>query len=159
MPDNRSSPTPVKWISLVAFIVFVFGGGTLIGASVAPGEWYAGLEKPFFNPPNWVFGPVWSLLYLLIAYVGWRLWCRNPAGLAMQVWFAQLALNFLWSPAFFGMQSPGLALAIVAAMLALSVWFIALTFNRDRISALCFMPYAAWVAFAGLLNLAVWWLN
>ena len=159
MPENRTSPTPIKWIALVGFVLFVFGGGTLIGVSVPPGEWYAGLAKPPFNPPNWIFAPVWSVLYLLIAYVGWRLWCRNPAGLAMQVWFGQLALNFLWMPAFFGLQRPGLALFIVAAMLALIVLFIRLTWNRDRISAICFLPYAAWVAFASLLNLSIWWLN
>ena len=95
----------------------------------------------------------------MIAYAGWRIWCRNPAGLAMQVWFGQLAFNFIWTPVFFGMRLPGLALVVLAAMLALIVLFIRLTWNRDRISAIAFLPYAAWVAFAGLLNLSIWWLN
>lgn len=159
MPESRTSPTPMKWIALVLFVLLVFGGGTLIGTTFLPGDWYAGLAKPPFNPPNWIFAPVWSVLYLLIAYAGWRLWCRNPAGLAMQVWFGQLALNFLWTPAFFGMRSPGMALLVIAAMLALIVLFIRLTWNRDRISAIAFLPYAAWVAFATLLNLSIWWLN
>lgn len=159
MTEDRAAPKPARWIVLAVFVVFVLGGGTLIGISVPPGEWYAGLEKPWFNPPSWLFGPVWSALYLLIAYAGWRVWCRNPAGLAMQVWFGQLALNFLWTPTFFGMQQPGLALVVLVAMLALIVTFVVLTWSRDRLAAICFLPYGAWVAFAGLLNLSIWWLN
>lgn len=159
MPTHRVQSSPWKWPALVFFVIFVFGGGTLIGTTFLPGEWYAGLAKPPFNPPDWLFGPVWSVLYLLIAYAGWRIWCRNPAGLAMQVWFGQLAFNFIWTPVFFGMRLPGLALVVLAAMLALIVLFIRLTWNRDRISAISFLPYAVWVAFAGLLNLSIWWLN
>ena len=159
MAGNITSLTPAKWIALVLFVLFVFGGGTLIGISIPPGDWYAGLAKPPFNPPNWIFGPVWSVLYLLIAFAGWRVWCRNPAGLPMQVWFAQMALNFLWTPAFFGLQRAGLALVVILAMLLLIIWFIRLNWWRDRISALAFLPYAAWVAFASLLNASIVWLN
>ena len=147
--------------SLLGFLAVCFAvaaaGGAVTASSVH--GWYQALAKPPFNPPDWLFGPVWSVLYLLIAYAGWRLWCRNPAGLAMQVWFGQLALNFLWTPTFFGMHSPAIALFVIAAMLALIVLFIRLTWNRDRISAICFLPYAAWVGFASLLNLSIWWLN
>lgn len=159
MTSRHATNSPAKWIALVFFFLFVVGGGTLIGLSVPPGEWYAGLAKPPFNPPNWIFGPVWSVLYLLIAFAGWRIWNRNPAGLAMQVWFAQLALNFAWTPVFFGLQSPGFALVIILPMLALIVWFIRLTWDRDRVSALCFIPYAVWVGFATLLNASIVWLN
>ena len=77
----------------------------------------------------------------------------------MQLWFGQMAFNFMWTPAFFGLHLPGLALLLLAVMLALIVLFIRLTWNPDRVSALLFLPYAAWVSFAGLLNLAIWWLN
>jgi tryptophan-rich sensory protein len=148
-----------KWVTLVLFIFFVMAGGTLIGLTFMPGEWYAGLEKPWFNPPNAIFGPVWTLLYLMIAIAGWRTWRRGPAGLPMQLWFGQLLFNFIWTPAFFGMHTTGLALLVLTVMLALIVLFIQLTWKPDRISALLFVPYACWVTFAGLLNLSIWWLN
>ncbi|MCI5075323.1 TspO/MBR family protein [Oricola sp.] len=155
--SGRSGPW--KWLTLILFLALVMGGGTLIGVSVPPGAWYAGLDKPWFNPPNWIFAPVWSTLYVLIAIAGWRTWRRAPTGLSMQVWFAQLACNFAWTPVFFGMHMPGLALVILAAMLALIVLFARLQCTPDRVSALLFVPYAAWVCFAGLLNLSIWWLN
>lgn len=147
------------WIKLGLFVLLVFGGGILIGLSTPIGDWYDGLSKPFFNPPGWLFGPVWSLLYLMIAVAGWRTWNRNPAGLVMQVWFGQLALNFIWMPVFFGMHAIFLGLVIIVALLAAIVWYIRLTWNWDRPGALLFIPYLAWVCFATLLNLSIWWLN
>ena len=93
-----------RYLTLALFLFFVIGGGTLIGASSPPGEWYAALEKPAFQPPGWLFGPVWTVLYILIAIAGWRTWQRRAEGPAMQVWFAQMAVNFIWSPAFFVMH-------------------------------------------------------
>ncbi len=148
-----------RWLSLVLFIAFTLGGGTLIGAVTAPGPWYEALEKPFFNPPNWVFGPVWAVLYVMVAIAGWRTWLRGYRGLPMQLWFLQLAANFMWSPAFFGMQLPGLALLVIVVMGALTFLFIQLTWKPDRTSALVMLPYMAWVTFAGLINLAIWWMN
>lgn len=148
-----------RMLTLAAFLLLTVGGGTLLGVYNLPGEWYAGLQKPFFNPPNWIFGPVWTVLYVLIAIAGWRTWERRAEGAAMQVWFGQLAANFAWSPAFFTMQSIGLALVIIFVMLALIVTFIALSWNRDRTAALLFLPYAAWVSFAALLNAAIFYLN
>lgn len=143
----------------LAFLVLAIGGGLLLGASNMPGEWYASLNKPFFNPPSWLFGPVWTVLYVLIAIAGARTWMANARGLGMQLWFGQMALNFMWSPAFFGYRMPGVALVVVLAMLAVILAFIADRWNRDRIAALLFAPYAAWVAFASLLNAAIVWLN
>lgn len=94
-----------RTLALVGFVVLVLGGGTLIGYLNLPGDWYAGLHKPFFNPPDWVFGPVWSVLYVLVAIAGWRIFCRLPFGMTMRVWWVQLVLNFLWSPTFFGLAS------------------------------------------------------
>jgi len=148
-----------RTVTLALFIALVLGGGTLIGLMTLPGQWYAGLAKPPFNPPNWIFAPAWTLLYILVAVAGWRTWQRGPRGGAMAVWFIQLALNFSWSPVFFGAHRPGAALVIVVALLATILAFIVMRWPRDRVAALCFTPYAAWVAFATLLNGAIWFLN
>ena len=140
------------------FLIVVLGGGLCIGALTRPGEWYATLKKPWFSPPNWVFVPAWTLLYIMIALAGARSFARGP-DIGFGVWLAQLALNFVWSPIFFGLHRPRMALAIVAALLAVILVFIVLTWNADRTSALLFFPYAAWVAFATLLNAAVVRLN
>jgi tryptophan-rich sensory protein len=145
--------------SLALFLVLVIGGGLAIGYVTAPGEWYAGLSKPSFNPPGWLFGPVWSVLYLLIAVAGWRSFERDRSGRPMQLWWTQLALNFLWSPVFFAAHRIGLALVIVLLMLAAILVFIATVWRQDRVAAWLFAPYAAWVAFASLLNGSIWMLN
>jgi translocator protein len=146
-------------LTLLLFILLVLGGGTLIGFMTLPGEWYAGLAKPPFNPPNWIFAPVWTLLYIMVAIAGWRTWQREPRSTAMAVWFIQLALNFIWSPVFFGAHRPGAALGVIVALLATILTFIVMRWPRDRAAALLFAPYAAWVAFATLLNGAIWTLN
>src|SRR6476661_3091864 len=80
-------------IRLAVFVVFVLGGGFLIGYLNVPGSWYAGLNKPWFNPPNWIFAPVWAAIYLLVAISGWRTWERYGQGSAMRLWLLQMALN------------------------------------------------------------------
>ena len=147
------------YLTLAFFVVLVLGGGTLIGVTTQPGGWYAGLIKPSFNPPNWVFAPVWTLLYLLIAIAGWRTWQRDSRTAAMTAWFIQLGLNFIWSPVFFGAHRIGLALAIIVALLAAIFSFIATAWSRDPVAPWLFMPYAIWVAFATVLNAAIWHLN
>ncbi|MCY1128345.1 tryptophan-rich sensory protein [Frigidibacter sp. RF13] len=146
-------------LGLTVFLLLAVGGGLLIGISAAPGAWYAALSKPWFNPPNWLFGPVWTLLYILIAVVGWRSWRRTDAGAAMGLWYGQLALNFLWSPLFFVAHRIDAALAVITLLLAVILAFIAVTWRRDRTSALAFLPYALWVGFATLLNAAILSLN
>jgi tryptophan-rich sensory protein len=148
-----------RYASLLLFLLLVLGGGLLIGYATLPGAWYASLIKPPFNPPNWVFAPAWTLLYVLIAVAGWRTWLREPAGAAMKIWGAQLVLNFAWSPTFFGAKLMGPALVVILALLASIVLFIATVWNRDRISGWLFAPYAAWVAFATLLNASLLLLN
>lgn len=148
-----------RYFSLAAFVVLVFGVGSLIGLMTLPGDWYAGLVKPWFNPPNWIFAPVWSVLYVLIAVAGWRTWQREPSGPAMRLWLVQLAFNFLWSPVFFGAHKIGAALVVIAMLFAAIVWFIAVVWNRDRTTGWLFVPYGVWVAFATLLNAAIWSLN
>ncbi len=146
-------------VAIVPFILLVVGGGLLIGFLTAPGPWYEALAKPSFNPPNWLFGPVWTILYVLIAIAGWRLWQRERSGAAMKLWWLQLVLNFLWSPVFFGLEQIGLALLVILALLATILAFLAAAWNLDRVSAWLFVPYAAWVAFASLLNASIWFLN
>ncbi len=139
-------------LTLIAFVALVLGGGLAIGYATAPGPWYAGLAKPAFTPPGWVFPIAWSAIYVLIAVTGWRLWRRDRAGWPMRLWGAQLALNFLWSPVFFAAHRMGLALAVIVLLLAVIVAFIETCWSRDRTSALLFTPYALWVAFATVLN-------
>ncbi|MFD1981524.1 TspO/MBR family protein [Mesorhizobium newzealandense] len=148
-----------RYLSLLLFLISVLGGGLLIGYVTLPGAWYASLAKPPFNPPNWVFGPAWTLLYALIAIAGWRTWLHEPTGAAMKIWGVQLFLNFLWSPTFFGARMVGLAFVVIVLLLASIVLFIASVWNRDRTSGWLFVPYAAWVAFATLLNASLLWLN
>ena len=144
--------------ALLLFLVLVIGGGLAIGYITLPGEWYAGLVKPSFNPPNWIFAPVWTILYILIAIAGWRVWDRGLS-VPQEFWWAQLALNFLWSPAFFGFQQMGLALIVIVLLLITIIGFIKVTWSSEPVSALLFVPYLLWVAFASLLNVSLWRLN
>lgn len=144
---------------LALFVVLVVGTGFAIGYLNVPGGWYAGLNKPWFNPANWIFAPVWAVIYVLIAIAGWRTWNFGSRTTAMQLWAAQMALNFLWSPAFFSLHWPGVALAIIVSLFAVILTFIVKQWNNDRISSLLFFPYAAWIGFASMLNLAIVRLN
>ncbi|SLN44949.1 TspO/MBR family protein [Falsiruegeria litorea R37] len=143
----------------MAFLVLVIGGGIAIGIMTAPGEWYAALSKPWFTPPNWVFGPAWTVLYVLIALAGWRSYAADARSTQSKLWWTQLALNFAWSPVFFALQQPGLALAVIVALLTVITLFIRVSWSSDRPSALAMFPYLAWVAFASLLNLSIVFLN
>jgi benzodiazapine receptor len=148
-----------KILVYLAFIVIVLGGGLLIGANNVPGEWYQSLNKPAFNPPNWVFAPVWSILYVMIGIVGARTWLTLRKTMAMRLWFAQLIFNFAWSPAFFGWQDPTSALIIILGLLVSVAGFITASWRQDRIAAVLFLPYLAWVAFATALNGSILALN
>jgi benzodiazapine receptor len=144
-------------LTYVVFLVAVLGIGLLIGTVTRPDGWYAALAKPAFNPPGWVFGPVWTVLYVLIAIAGARTWESGSGGFGP--WLGQMALNFAWSPVFFGLHQPGLALVIIVALLVAILAFIATRWSKDRVNALLFLPYAAWVAFASVLNASIVALN
>jgi tryptophan-rich sensory protein len=148
-----------RHVSLILFLVLVLGGGLTIGFLTAPGEWYAGLAKPAFNPPAWLFAPVWTLLYILIAVAGWRVWQRDRIGWPMKLWWGQMALNFLWTPVFFAAHQIDLAFIFILMMLAAILAFIATAGRQDRVAAWLFVPYAVWVAFASVLNGSIWALN
>ncbi|MEQ9246910.1 MAG: TspO/MBR family protein, partial [Nitratireductor sp.] len=106
-----------------------------------------------------VFAPTWSVLYVLIAVAGARVWLRGRREVAMRLWWLQLALNFAWSPVFFSLHMIGPALVIILLLAATVIAFIIASWRVDRFSALMFLPYAAWVLFAGVLNGAILLLN
>ncbi len=146
-------------LSLILFVVLVLGGGLVLGFLTTPGEWYEQLVKPDFNPPGWIFGPVWTVLYVMVAIAGWRVWQRDRWGWPMKLWWAQLVLNFLWTPIFFGAHQINLALVVILLLLAAILAFIAMARRRDHAAAWLFAPYAAWVAFASVLNASLSVLN
>ena len=151
--------TPQSWITLAVFLVVVIGIGALIGTQSVPGAWYESLNKPPFNPPNWIFGPVWFTLYVLIAVAGWRIWMIDPKSTAMKFWGAQMLLNWAWSPVWFLAQMLWPAFAIIVLMWLSIVAFIYFARRHDGLAALLFVPYLAWVSFAGLLNFSIAILN
>ncbi|UWZ85815.1 TspO/MBR family protein [Occallatibacter riparius] len=150
--------------SLVFLILLCQGIGILGARWTAPEipAWYSTLTKPSFNPPSWIFGPVWTLLYLLMAIAAWRI-VHTPASTdrtaALAVFAIQLALNLLWSWIFFRHHALGAALVEVIC-LWLTIAVSAILFARiDSIAAWLLTPYLAWTAFASLLNGAIWRLN
>ena len=147
------------WVAYAAFVTVVFALGGLIGTQSLPDAWYQSLAKPFFNPPNWVFGPVWGILYVMIGVAGARTFLREPRGLAMGIWALQMLLNWAWSPTWFTLHLLWPAFAVISAIFVLILAFIGTSWRADRTSALLFMPYALWVAFAGSLNLSIALLN
>ena len=134
-----------------------------VATATSVSTWYATLQKPAFNPPNRVFGPVWTLLYVLMAISAWRVW-RNPERArsrrpALAAWSVQLALNFAWSLLFFGLRSPAAALVEIVVLLFALAATLALSWRVDRIAGMLLAPYLAWVCFASLLNFEIWRLN
>lgn len=123
--------------------------------------WYTALAKPAFNPPGWVFGPVWTTLYVLMALSLWLVW-RSPepeARLTKITWFTMLALNAAWTPLFFGLHRPDLALIDIALYLLALAALLRLLRPQSRLAFWLQVPHLAWVAFAAVLNAAIWWLN
>ena len=148
-----------KFITLVVFVVAVQGIGSLIGMTFSADEWYQGLNKPIFNPPSYLFGIVWPVLYLLVAIAGWRVFSSEGDMPGWGLWVGQMLLNFAWSPIFFGAHHIFWAMWVLVAILALSLSFMATSWHRDRIAAFCFVPYVAWLAFAFILNFSIWAMN
>lgn len=126
------------------------------------GTWYRSLNAPFFRPPSWVFGPVWTVLYILIAVAGMRLALRAEgvlAGASLGLWALQMVLNALWTPVFFGARDMAGALMLIAFLFLCIVALVIVASRLDRVAALLLLPYLAWVGFAAILNGAFWWLN
>ncbi len=150
----RSILTLLAFFAVVALAAF-------FGAQFQPGPWFEGLAKPSWNPPNWLFGPVWTLLYIAMAVAGWLVWKRSGerATPVLGLWFVQLALNAAWSWLFFGLHRPPLALVDIVALLACIVAFAILARRVSPVSSWLFVPYVLWVAFATALNATIWRLN
>ncbi len=147
--------------SAVAFAIFftaVFLTASF-GALFAPGAWYTGLIKPAWNPPSWLFGPVWTVLYLANAIAAWRVWRRGHSDIAIVIWFLHLIPNALWSYFFFGLRRLDWALVDIILLNLAIVAVIALFYRRDKIAGWLMLPYLAWVAFAGFLNWTLFSLN
>lgn len=146
---------------LAGWLVLCFGAAA-VGARFAPGEWYAGLNKPSWNPPSWIFGPVWSALYTMMAVAAWLVWKRGgfrAMKLPLGLFLLQLLFNALWSPLFFGLHNPALGFADIA-LLWLTLLGTLAAFYRERAAAgLLLVPYLVWITFAAALNLALWRLN
>jgi benzodiazapine receptor len=156
---------PAKTVKLVAAIVICNAAGFLGSVFTTPGipTWYASISKPGFTPPNWVFAPAWTTLFVLMGmalYIVWdRTGFRDKGRIALYVFTGQLVLNILWSVLFFGMQSPMLAFLEIIALWIAILFTIMKFWEIDRKAGYLLMPYIAWVSFAALLNLSVWLLN
>lgn len=148
-------------LGLVAFVALCFGtaalGNTATARSVL--EWYPGLRKPPWTPPNWVFGPVWTVLYGMMAVAGWLAWRDERSRTTTLVFLLQLLLNGAWSWLFFGLRRPDLALAGVVLLWLAIVATITAFWKISRLAVILFVPYLAWVTFAAFLNRAVVRLN
>lgn len=142
-------------LTLVVFLVIVVGVGFLIGINTPPDSWYQALQKPSFNPPNWVFAPVWSVIYLLIAVAGWRIYEKLGWSAPLRLWLVQMVLNWIWSPVWFGLHAPWAAFVIILSLWLAIVGFIVSAWSSERVSSLLFVPYFAWVSFAAILNLSI----
>lgn len=147
--------------SLVVFLL-ASAVAALPGIVLRPGTWYRDLAKPGWRPPNWLFGPVWAVLYVMIAVAGWRVWQAagwDQGELALSCFAVQMILNALWSVVFFGLHRLGWAVAEMALLWLSILATIALFYPIDAFAAWMMVPYAAWVGFALALNFKVWTLN
>ena len=148
-------------LALVGMVVVCLGVAGIGGLATAPNipTWYAGLVKPAWTPPGWIFGPVWSFLYLSMAVAAWLVWRRGNALVPLTLFAVQLTFNMAWSWLFFGLHSPGAALIDVVLLWAAIAATMLVFWFRSTIAGLLFMPYLAWVSFATVLNFTIWRLN
>ncbi len=152
------------WKAVIAVGASLIAGavGSLFTVSAIP-TWYAALHKPALSPPNGVFGPVWTTLYVLMgvaAFLVWRSgWNRKDVRRALVAFGIQLGLNALWSVVFFGLHNPAAALAEIGLLWAAIAWTIVLFWRVSRPAAVLLAPYLVWVSFAAYLNFGIWMLN
>lgn len=156
---NPSHTSSHRYPALAGFLLITFCAAATGAFTGMPGAWYAGLQKPAWDPPPWLFGPAWTLLYTLMAVAAWRVWKRTGFTRPLGLYFIQLALNAAWTPLFFGAHALGWAFAELLA-LWVAILLTWQSFRKvDAVAGWLFVPYLAWVTFAGSLNFAVWRLN
>jgi tryptophan-rich sensory protein len=146
---------PVGWLALTF-------SAAATGVFVSTDGWYAGLVKPGWNPPGWLFGPVWTLLYVMMGVAAWLVWQRGGWALqrrSLGLYLLQWALNAVWTPVFFGLQQAGWACAVIIALDVAVLATLVAFWNVRRVAGVLLVPYALWVAFATVLNFTIWWLN
>jgi translocator protein len=152
-------------VRVLAAIAIAWTPGFLGSMLFATGDdsWYQQIDKPWFNPPSWVFGPVWSVLYIGMGISLYLIWTRGDSSRhwywLMAVFAVQLVLNGLWTPAFFGLESPIAGLAVIIPLWAFILATILLARRYSGLSALILVPYLLWVSFATALNFSIWQLN
>ena len=174
-------PAPFRSVLVLSgFLIAAFAAAALGAVATANGvkDWYPEIAKPAWTPPSWLFGPVWTVLYIAMAVVAWRVWSLPPVAPAapkesaafalpaqplrsvlLGAWWLQLALNASWSWAFFHFRNPAAGMLVIGALLLVIGWMQPRLAAADRPSALLWTPYVLWVAFASCLNLAIWHLN
>ncbi len=151
----------LSFLALIGFAGAYFLAAST-GAAFPPGDWYARLAKPWWRPPNWLFAPAWTVLYLTIAVSGWLVWREFGfvgAALPLAIYLVQLMLNAAWTPIFFGLRRPDLAFFEIVSLWLSIVATIAFFYPLNAGAAWLLLPYLAWVTFAAALNLAIWRLN
>ncbi|AFL83503.1 tryptophan-rich sensory protein [Belliella baltica DSM 15883] len=152
-----------NWLKLLISIILpqIAGGlGALVTIS-SVGSWYQSINKPFFNPPSWIFGPTWTVLYIMMGVSLFLIWKSNHPFKKKALWlFAiQLLLNAIWSPAFFGLESPILGLLVIVPLWVMILVCIRAFFPIDIWASYLLIPYLLWVSFATVLNASIWYLN
>jgi tryptophan-rich sensory protein len=158
---NTTMVSPVRvWLGLVGWILVCFATAALGSLATTPeiGAWYAELQKPSWTPPNWIFGPVWTFLYLCMAVSAWLVWRRDGFGNArgaLTAFCCQLLLNAGWSWCFFGLHRPGLAFVEILFLWAAILTTLLLFWRTNRLAAMLLLPYLLWVSFAAILNFCI----
>lgn len=155
----KNSPSPLRQALALAGFVLITFCAPLLSVFAKPDSWYADLTKPEWNPPSWIFGPVWTLLYLMMAVAAWLVWKRVGWHRALVFYFIQLLLNAAWTPIFFGAHELGWALVVIILMWFAILLTIRTFFQISKPAGWMLAPYLAWVTFATFLNFTLWRMN
>ena len=148
-------------LGAIGWLILTFGAAW-IGSRFLPDEWYQNLKKPRWNPPNKIFGPVWTLLYLLMAAAAWRIWKNYDFSMAffpLLLFIVQLFLNTAWTWIFFKLHRPGMALADILVLFTVILAMLAIFWVFDPLAGALLLPYTVWVIFAAFLTWTIWSMN
>jgi len=160
--NKRANNTVIRKVAGLAGWLGLTFCAAVTGVFVQTGGWYAELAKPAWNPPGWLFGPVWTVLYAMMAVAAWLIWLRGGWKMqrrALGLYLVQWALNALWTPIFFGMQRPGLAFAEIILLLVAICATLVSFWRISRVAGVLLLPYTLWTSFAAVLNFAIWQMN